>query len=74
MSATVDRERKADAAAARSYVAEIVLTELLTIVRARREGVPVRLIADRLSRCRRTIYEREETLRELLQELERKRK
>ncbi len=70
MSKTVDLERAKDAKEAGLERGIAVCEELLRILRARREGIPVRAIADRIDRSRSTVYEREETLQLLLRLVE----
>lgn len=69
LSRTVDTEREAEAKAARIARTIAVLEELLRIVKARGEELSVRVIAERIERHPRTVYRREETLRELLEQL-----
>ncbi len=60
MSATSDKERTAAALDERRERQIEVLKELLRIVMARREELPVSTIASRIERSRSTVYRREE--------------
>jgi len=72
LSKTVDAERAAEAEYARSLRAEKVLRELLSVVLLKREGMASPVIASRLGRSERTVRNRYETVRQLLERIERK--
>lgn len=72
MSKAADAERILAAAEERSHRTEKVLLELLLVVRARREGLTVDVIQERIGRCRQTIFNRLQTLDEMLELVERK--
>ncbi len=71
MSKTVDTERAKDARLAAALRAEEVLRELQVLVRARIEGLPEKVILERMQRSERTMYRRQALL-ELLATISRK--
>lgn len=72
MSALIDQQRREDAEAERSHRLEAFLLELLAQVRARRQDLPMRVVAERVGRSERTTYRREQTLDEVLEVIDRK--
>jgi len=68
----LDDERSVEMEDARQLRTIAVLKELIRIVEARREGLTVVDIADRLDRGRATVYRREVSLNALLALLEQK--
>lgn len=72
MSESVDEQRREDAKAERDRRVEALLHELLATLKARREELPARVVADRLGRHRNTVVRRRALLDELLASIERK--
>lgn len=65
MSACVDEERKAVTREEKDERIEKVLRECLSVVTLRREGVQMKVIAERLERGRATVYRRLEASEDL---------
>lgn len=72
MSKKGDAERALDAESARNERAILVLEELLAIVKAKRDGVSMPMVAQDLARSTRTVFNRRDLLEKMLEMVESK--